>query len=672
MRQHGLLEVAAITLSVRFPIPAFQRVKASMTDQENANEIQATRSEQAALEALLAKGGVGDGHRSDMDAKRYLPAVLAALAIRGDETKERVNPALHDYVVDVILSAAWYTRRYGRARTNAILFIALNIVLVIGFPIGIAALGGSWSSSAAVSNSQLGGLVAQLTAVLTGILALQKTLSAWYSQQQNYAGWYKCAADLKENYYSLLKDWKGKVAGREVEFMERLDASAAGARKLLNAERLDYYTRLALPTFDVLDMLTASRSTVASLVTSLLPAERETKAVAIGTKVLQGKDTMAANARPASEVAEAPRVVEVSLIESASLPTFDQEVVDACASVSLANAKDVRDLFGGHPSFYDWFNATFKNVDDVSSRFPSRDTPNKRRHFDDFWDQIPVVFGGPITAIEFCALMAVNLEESSGDLTSAAEGMNGLGRPHPGLAYAFDRIDGHKQTYNHAPNRTALSLFQDSLFVKAHNAKAGAQAILQRPGGIDPRWGGDTWPAGFPANVDETVNGFVMETDFYKFRGRGVIQTTWRNDYKLLISFILSAEGRKNPALDTLATRWKAAAAGGGDDVDRIATISTNADWDEAFAQNVVLAKGVAIDSTAKNDYLLSLSRSADDLKKAKNVRGSLLYFAAHINGGDYPSRVAPKMAALMRGVAQSLNGQQIARAPRSAEVIEV
>ncbi|SPP92813.1 hypothetical protein [Bradyrhizobium vignae] len=621
------------------------------------------------LQVLLAKGGVADGHRSGATAAGYVGQVASALDIKKPATIEALKPALSEYVVDVILSAAWYTRQYSRARRNAILFIALNAAMVVGFPIAIAALGGTWSSSSSAANPHVGSLVAQLTAVLTGILALQKTISAWYSQQQNYAGWYKCAADLKELYYSLLKAWTGKVEGREIEFAAWLETSSAEARKLLNTERLDYYTRLALPTFDVLDMLTASKSNVASLVTSLLPAEKETQAVAIGTKVLQGQGSTAVE-QPASGAAD---IVQVGLVSTASLPPFDQETVDLCSAVTLKNSADVRALFGEHQGFFDWYNQTFRNVDAMKTRFPSRDTASKRKHFDDFWDQIPAIFGNDsISAIELCALMAVNLEESNGDLTSAPEEMNGLGRPHPGLAYAFDKIDGLKQTYNHAPNRTALSLFQDHLFTDAHGQKAGARSILGRPGGIDPRWGGDTWPSDVSAAVDPSINGFVMEADFFKFRGRGVIQTTWRNDYKLLIGYILSDDGRRNSVLNGLATRWQAAAAGAGDELDRIATISSNSDWDLAFSQDIILAKGVAIDSQAKNNYLQSLSRNLDDLNGPKSARGSLLYFAAHINGGSYPSRVAPKMSTLMRGLALSLKTQAVARAPRSAEIIEV
>jgi hypothetical protein len=347
-------------------------------------------------------------------------------------------------------------------------------------------------------------------------------------------------------------------------------------------------------------------------------------------------------------------------VASSELPTFDQDVVDACAAISISNATElVTRCFTGHTNFFDWYNATFLGVAAMQQRYPSTVTPQKNSRFTAFWNQIPVVFDqASITAIEFCALMAVSIEETGGNMWAAPEEMNGLNHPHPGLAYGFDAIPNLKQSYNHAPNLNALALFQENRFTTAHGALAGAQSILGRPGGIDPRWSGEVWPSDVPANVDEQVNGFVMQADFYKFRGRGVIQTTWRSDYKFLVQYILSVQPAQSQALANLGAKWRAATQGlqGAAQVEAIATISTNSDWDTAFGESLLLAKGVEIDSTQKNNYLKSLARTANLLDAAdRKQRGALLYFAAHINGGSYPDRVAPMMKALMCGIAKTV-----------------
>jgi hypothetical protein len=638
------------------------------------------RPRTATIARLLAVGDVGDGHRSNEKARGLLPEIKTAFGLSENETPI-IDRALIELAAEVLLGAAWYTRKYRQARWNAVVFIAVNVVLVVAIPIGIAALGSSWSSSTSISANQYGFLIAQLSAVLSGVFALQKTLSAWYSQQQNYAGWYKCGADLKEIYYGLIQKWNGHVDGAEGDFVTDLCGAADKARHIMTAERIDYYTRLALPSFDVLDMLTASKSTVTSLVSALVPAAKQTDTVAIGTKAFKGRVNVEASGAAGADNLEetfatsSGPLSNLSIIASTTLPDFDQTAVDACATMSLMNASDIlTKCCIGHSSFFDWFNATFRGAPALQKHYPSAATSAKNVRFNAFWNQLSVVFDkAQINALEFCALMAINFQESDGDLSAAPEGMPSLSKPHGGLAYAFDRIPAHKLSYNDNPqNRDALSLFKDSVFVAAHGGRAGVAQILKRPGGLDARWAGNLWPSDVQANVDVNVNGFVMQADFYKFRGRGIIQTTWRTDYKYLIKYILSAEVAGNAALSQLATRWKAAAPHGLSDdllIDAIATLSTNEDWDLAFAEDVLLAKGVEIDSMNKNKYLNSLATDVSTLNADNKTKGSFLYFAAHINGPIYQAQVAPMMKAMVCGIAQTIGATAMARAPRMPDV---
>jgi len=341
----------------------------------------------------------------------------------------------------------------------------------------------------------------------------------------------------------------------------------------------------------------------------------------------------------------------------ADLPAFDQNAINACAAISISRSADIVKAVGGAESFYAWFNTRFKGVPDVVDRFPCDDSEANRKAFAAFWDQTGTIFNqGTITGLEFCALMGINLQEAHGRLGGATEKMNKMDRPHPGLAYAFDRIEEtRKASYNGGSNRTVLALCTDPLFLKAHGQKAGAAALLNRPGGIDPRWGGDVWPSDVPADPDPAKNGFVMEADFYKFRGRGVIQTTWRSSYEGVIKWVLGEGAKSNPELANIAARWRNAVQ----DIDpaaqisAIATISTNADWDLVFQQGITLAKGVAIFSASKSDFLRDLKKDPAILDGDKKTKGSLRFFASRINGGDYPEHVLPKMKALIRGLAK-------------------
>jgi hypothetical protein len=326
--------------------------------------------------------------------------------------------------------------------------------------------------------------------------------------------------------------------------------------------------------------------------------------------------------------------------------SVDQATIDKCVARSFRNAADINAAFGG--SFIDFFNRKVGPTPPFHDR-PRIDTAQQvRDRFDAFWNQIPAIFGKPaITAIEFCALMSIAMRESSGNLWEHPELVNGPNVPHPGLAYPFDRIAGLKQSYNTlSGNRTALQLFGDPLYIGAHGALPGRPAVP-----LDQRWGGEAWPDPFPTSPSPAVNGFVEQADFFKFRGRGVIQTTGRGHYLPLIDFILGVTG--NATLQNLAQAWKNAvsAVPPAQQRDAIATVSTNDDWKTAFGEGAVLAAGVRLHSAGAGNYL-QLAHDAPTLNGGTGVRGSLFFMASHINGGNYANEVVPMMRAMIVAVA--------------------
>jgi hypothetical protein len=377
-------------------------------------------------------------------------------------------------------------------------------------------------------------------------------------------------------------------------------------------------------------------------------------------------------AHPLDEVivaAQAPRQLQppmgevVPLPEAAVAPDLSQASIDACVAIRLRKASDIEAHFADAGGFIAWYNRTLSSHPAFRHRGKIRATDIVRQRFDAFWDQIPAVFGSAeITMVEFCALMSIGIQENSGDLWANPEKVGTAG--HPGLAYAFDRIPGKKQSYNHANgNWTALKLFTDASYLSAHRTLPGADRVLQN--GVSQAWAGDSWPGGFPTAEDASVNGFVMEADFYKFRGRGIIQTTGRADYNPLIEFILNdAEARANPALTALATAWRQASGGAPDIINAMASLSTNRQWDTAFGEALVLAAGIRIDSTSKGHYL-ELSHQRAVLNGGVSTRGSLFFLARKINGGGYPDQVVPMMRTMIQAVAQVTAPSADLRMPR-------
>ncbi len=345
---------------------------------------------------------------------------------------------------------------------------------------------------------------------------------------------------------------------------------------------------------------------------------------------------------------------------SAAAPStaLTQAQVDSCARLTWKNAGDVESFFAASGGFFKWYNARLSRHPAFQHRGAISITPERLARFTTFWNQIPDVFGrAQISGLEFAALMSVSVQETNGNLWASPEKVGTAA--HPGISYAFDAIPGLKSSYNKNPglgNKTARELFSDAHYVAAHRALPGFVAVTSA--GVDPKWGDSQWPAAFGAahfkKEDEARNGFIMQADFYKFRGRGVIQTTGRGGYKALIEFILtSASAAANPVLLALRNTWLAlpGAAGPGR-LDVIASCSTNRQWLDAFGQAAVLAAGVNLDSKRKRDYL-DIGRSAAIVNAGTSTKGSFLFMARKINAGHYPATVGPMMTAMAEAVAE-------------------
>ena len=233
------------------------------------------------IEDLLSKGEIL-GHRSNKEAHHYLPELKGTLGLPAGANAS-ADPVLTQFLVEAILGAAWYAGKYANAKKEVDKYVRRNIYVVIAVPIAVMLLG-------FVSNHWLhaNSIAGQATGILTGVLALQKTLSTWYANQQRYAAWYKAAADLKSIYYGFVGRWGGKGATQLAAMLVDCDAQTEAARKVIDAEELDFYQRLALPTFDVLDMLTAGRGAVSSFVTSLLPGTPPTQVSMVGRNAVMG------------------------------------------------------------------------------------------------------------------------------------------------------------------------------------------------------------------------------------------------------------------------------------------------------------------------------------------------------------------------------------------------
>ncbi|MBL8217021.1 MAG: hypothetical protein JNK87_40250 [Bryobacterales bacterium] len=319
-------------------------------------------------------------------------------------------------------------------------------------------------------------------------------------------------------------------------------------------------------------------------------------------------------------------------------------VLSRFSSARFEFAEDISSYFGQRKGthYLAWFNQT---VADKSAWKGKKvlDTPANRVGFHQFWNNIPLLFDGPASMVQFAALMGIISNETSGSFTPISERSGIAG--HPGISYLFNAIPGLKRSYNTlSGNKTAYDCFHDAVFIQTHGALPLADRLTRT---ADDRWRRDAYPqTEFPTRLAAAECGFILETDFVKFRGRGLIQTTGRANYLRLIRWIQTYNG-ENSTIDFYRTNWR------DRDPDEVATESTNEDWDRLFQQSdlEVACRAIQIHSESSSRYL-NLGTTAAVLNAPKETKGSLRHMGWRISGGaKYADTYYDRMVELLSAI---------------------
>ncbi|WP_437564445.1 hypothetical protein [Sorangium sp. So ce542] len=235
--------------------------------------------------------------------------------------------------------------------------------------------------------------------------------------------------------------------------------------------------------------------------------------------------------------------------------------------------------------FIPWFNGNVGGRDHWSAHRIATDADTAFR-FTAIWDNIPALFGtDEINLNQFAALVSIFINENP-QFNTVAEAPRTTS-----IAYFYERREiragRFKRSYNtYGSNWTAFACFNDDDFIEAHGALSPGSVLR---GTSDRRWRGDVYPRDperrWSDRRDPERNGFIMEADFFKFRGRGFNQITFRSAHLLGVRELLRYTG-SDEKLVRYKTAWEALIAGSepqSRDLHRIANRSSNADWDDLF-----------------------------------------------------------------------------------------
>lgn len=189
--------------------------------------------------------------RTSEDATQTLTTFTARLGIPESTTaREELLDVLRHYVIEVHLNIDWYVRRVEHERRLQLMFTAFSVVLLVGMPPLIALLSKIDKNTASTA--------AVITAMITGILAIHKTLAAWLDKRQLFGHFWRASAELKEVLYSFEQTWGDKAVHDGVtnpEFLKAVQTDIARARQIVQAERQGFYEIYQSPAFDVFQRL---------------------------------------------------------------------------------------------------------------------------------------------------------------------------------------------------------------------------------------------------------------------------------------------------------------------------------------------------------------------------------------------------------------------------------
>lgn len=186
------------------------------------------------------------------------------------------------------------------------------------------------------------------------------------------------------------------------------------------------------------------------------------------------------------------------------------------------------DITVGGKHFVDWFNEELRPAhpgphptltlwNRPALQFPAA---IDKASFNRVFDSCAALWSAELTLCEFLAIAFIIYNETGGKFTPISE--------RGGERYMFEKSSAGKASYNAPPNRRA----GDLLLARGVLSQDDQDSVAA--------WNSTTT---YPDPSDEDLKAQARECDFFKYRGRGLIQLTWRPTYLSIVDPLLRGHG---------------------------------------------------------------------------------------------------------------------------------
>lgn len=196
------------------------------------------------------------------------------LANLDKDSEERKS--IYGYVLHNHRAIKWYQDKREAIGRQRVAFAVLSILLLAVTPILIFYAtklfsNGTTDSTGTTGSTEL--LLSQATALIGGLMAAQRAISAWLQKTFSAANFMGAASSLKAKIYAFESDWQGKAfdpsSGQLMKDCHlALEVGVREARDIVTKQRNDYFAANAPPNVDIATSLIKASKDTSSLLSS--------------------------------------------------------------------------------------------------------------------------------------------------------------------------------------------------------------------------------------------------------------------------------------------------------------------------------------------------------------------------------------------------------------------